>query len=333
MKIIGLILLPFFLLACSSSDGGSSNNGGGGTNLPDQIENKPLVAKAALTEDQKALVRSTLRKLALMPSADLYLPPHDETYEDKQERLEKIQKLSTEAKKIYDQIVAQCILNSGVPVKEGTAQAPPGSTFSEYVQSTASGANCVVNVVHTSQTNGVVLENNVDQVLKEYEQTGDKSVLDKLRNTIQIKTIVDQKHLHQSAAVTDVTGTTGMNLNASMDGILQLKIHQGSMIMNLHMKFVGEGTLALVDNSSIRMIMEGETLQKDELVQAYNSQTFIFPGFDFTVQIYENNESTRFYLNGDEISQKELEDLLGNYQGRLNLLHQNVKPAVSFLSL
>jgi len=319
MKIIGLILLPFFLLACSSNDSGPGNQSPTVTarSLPDQISEKPLISKPELTPNQKEFIKLAMRKAALMPPSDLLLPPPNESQQAKAERLEKIAKLPADSKKIYDLIVANCILNSGESVQTGNPQGPPGSAFSETVNSSIDGANCVVQTARNSKSAGVVVENNVEQVMEEYKQTGDTKVLDKLRHSFESKTVVTESQQIKSDQISLVTGIENVQLNGTVDSFFQIKYFQGSLMMNVYLKLDGEAIGQTTSNQNFKVQFRGEMLAKDQISQSYQEDNFFFPEFDFTVQKYQKNGEHRYFLNGKEVSKADLKDLLGTTQNRL----------------
>lgn len=143
MKIIFWLCLLGSLIACSekktTAEGGALNP----DRIPDHLsKEKPEGQK--LTGAQMDRLRTLLQKTSLLPDAALFLPPQNETPNQKTLRQTKIDNLSQPTKLVYQLILSNCPPDNK---KANSGDFAKGKTQAWNFIESAKGTNCPVEVL------------------------------------------------------------------------------------------------------------------------------------------------------------------------------------------
>jgi hypothetical protein len=279
MKRFMLFASALALAACSN--GGSSGSAPAG-NIPGQIGNHPVSNKVALTGNQKATIKNFSTKMEKMPDASLFLPSQNESSSERQERYDKISKLSPEGKLNYDKIQNNCQFQ--VPQQNGSQQ-------SSTITTSIGGNGCPIRFSQTvrNESSG--------------QPVGGKS-------TFKSTTSGDMSILDPSMQAQ--VGFTKSTVNFTMNGTFMGSEQSSST----YMSGTGNITLQTVNGQNASMTMTYEMLSGSGKMSSYTEMSFTLDSISATVQAYveytQGSASQRFFLNGQPTTETELKQIFGD---------------------
>lgn len=305
MKKIVVLVAALSLAACSKDDGGSKSG------QKPSVLNHPIVSAQKLNDNQKEEIHSLMSKNQLAPDLHLILAPADDGQDSKARKEKQIKEMSPEKKKIYDQILADCKVDSPATVKSGELNEAGSKQISDFL-GTLSGEKCPVAASKQDHSETTVVESNMKALQDEYQRTGDASVFQRFAAKYNISDrqetsnkILDpqlQAQLGQKEQ-SSVMESSGSASTVGIDG-------KGG-----DTSFVSKGTLSLVtlNDQKVTAEIQLEIARSNGKQELYMEANFKFPSSNAVVQAFlDKDGGKKYFLNGEEMTEDQMKKIFGD---------------------
>ncbi|MES3038580.1 MAG: hypothetical protein V4736_11805 [Bdellovibrionota bacterium] len=297
MTLLKTALVLSLALALNGCSNGSSSPAAAPANeLPTALGEPAISQKPMLNVVEKDVLKAVFANSNEIPGVSLYLIKPNETESEKAERLKKTAALSNAAKATLVDIQSQCKLVMPTQIQDGQLKPEAGSSVVQTSNASASGAACPVNVVTGSKSTTTIIESTADFSAAKFSTAGTSSenqlvISDELQRRTRISATGNQMTF--SALSVSANNTFGMHMN--MSGRLTMShLDYGQVTADIKADILSKGTPAGTPQSEANL-----------------SMNIRLANIDADVQMIQKNDHKRYYLNGQQLTEKEFKAIFG----------------------
>jgi hypothetical protein len=286
--------LALTISACSSGGGGGA--AAPTPTVPENLSQHAVTKLPALTDTQKASVKTFFADNAVnkFPDTSLFFKTNNET--DEETRLQKINALNPDQKNVFYGIVDKCQVAN--PATSSGQMAHEGDQATTTTNQSINGNGCPIDFSGTSVQSATLnkLDTNSGETTVSF-QVAVNSV-----NKIIDPAFSQQVNLKNSTS--HLTGNGVVHFNGSTgDQETYFAISPSTM------------SVTLVNDQTFTVTMSGETLIRNGQVKVYGDMSFNVQGMDIEIQMTIDGANKGILVNGEQLTDQQFKDLFGDSMG------------------